>query len=143
MFKKILVAVDGSSNSDRAVEAAAALAGAARTGLVICHAFHIPDHYRSDLADSLEDALREDAEDILDHASRVATAADVQAETRLLSKGHPAEAVLAFADEIQADLIVVGIRGRTPDTARSMGSVSSAVSSGASCSVLLVRKAAS
>ena len=139
MFEKILVAVDGSTNSDRAVEAAAEVARAHGSTLSICHAFHIPDHYKADLADELEEALEGDAEKILAHAAGVAEEATVTAETRLLKKGHPAEAIVAYAGELGADLIVVGVRGRTPDQGRAMGSVSAAVIEQASCSVLLVR----
>jgi nucleotide-binding universal stress UspA family protein len=140
MFDRILVAVDGSTNSDRAVEAAAELARAHGSTLSICHAFHIPDHYKADLADELEDVLEGDAEKILSYAAGVAEKAKAAATTRLLKKGHPAEAVVAYAVELGADLIVVGIRGRTADQTRAMGSVSAAVSEQASCSVLLVRR---
>lgn len=140
MFDRILVAVDGSTNSDRAVEAAAELARAHGSVLSICHAFHIPDHYKADLADELEDVLEGDAEKILSYAAGVAEKAKAAATTRLLKKGHPAEAVVAYAVELGADLIVVGIRGRTADQTRAMGSVSAAVSEQASCSVLLVRR---
>ena len=140
MFDRILVAVDGSPNSDRAVEAAAEVARTHGSTLSICHAFHIPDHYKADLADELEEALEGDAEKILSYAADVAEKARVAATTQLLKKGHPAEAVVAYAVELGADLIVVGVRGRSADQARAMGSVSAAVSEQASCSVLLVRR---
>jgi nucleotide-binding universal stress UspA family protein len=139
MFKTILVAVDGSVNSDRAVEAAAEVAKAHGTGLNVCHAFHIPEHYKTDLADELEEALIADARRILDHAASVADRAGVSANTKLLRKGHPTEAIVTYAQEISADLVVVGVRGRTPDQGRAMGSVSSAVAEQSKCSVLLVR----
>ncbi len=139
MFDRILVAVDGSVNSDRAVEAAADIAKVRGSALSICHAFHIPEQYKTDLMDELEEALVEDAEKILAHAAAVAERVGTGATTRLLKKGHPAEAIVAQAVEIGADLIVVGVRGRTSDRARAMGSVSAAVSEQARCSVLLVR----
>ena len=139
MFDRILVAVDGSTNSDRAVEAAAGIARIHGSALSICHAFHIPEHYKTDLIDELEDALEGDAEKILSHAAGVAEKGNVTAETKLLKKGHPTEAIVAYAGELEVDLIVVGVRGRTPDQARSMGSVSAAVTEQAGCSVLLVR----
>ena len=139
MFERILVAVDGSTNSDRAVEAAAEMARTHGSTLSICHAFHIPDHYKADLADELEEALEGDAEKILSHAAGVAEKTAVTAETRLLKKGHPTEAIVAYAVELGVDLIVVGVRGRTPDQGRAIGSVSAAVAEQAGCSVLLVR----
>jgi nucleotide-binding universal stress UspA family protein len=140
MFRKILVAVDGSNNSDRAVEAAAEIAVAHGSEFTICHVFYIPEYYRSDLSGPLRDAVREDAEQILDHARRVATDAGVEADTRLLKEGHPADAILALAEDLDVGLIVVGVRGKTPDQARPMGSVSGAVAERANSSVLLVRR---
>ena len=139
MFDRILVAVDGSTNSDQAIEAAAGVARAHGSTLNICHAFHIPEHYKTDLVDELEEALEGDAEKILSHAADVAERANVTAETKLLKKGHPTEAIVAYAGELGINLIVVGVRGRTPDQARAMGSVSAAVAEQASCSVLLVK----
>jgi nucleotide-binding universal stress UspA family protein len=139
MFERILVAVDGSLNSDRAVEAAAEVAKAQGAELSVCHAFHIPEQYKTDLMDELEEALTADASRILKHAENVAERAGVTAKTKLLRKGHPTEAIVAYAGEIEADLIVVGVRGRTPGQGRAMGSVSAAVAEHAACSVLLVR----
>jgi nucleotide-binding universal stress UspA family protein len=140
MFKNILVAVDGSTNSDRAVEAAADMAREHDSALTVCHAFHVPEHYKTDLVDELEEALEADATRMLSHAVAVAEKAGVTAEKKLLCKGHPAQAIVAFAEKMGADLIVVGVRGRTPDQGRSMGSISSAVSQSAGCSVLLIRR---
>jgi nucleotide-binding universal stress UspA family protein len=139
MFERILVSVDGSPNSDRAVEAAAEVARVHGSTLNICHAFHIPEQYKTDLVDELEEALVGDAEKILSHAARVAEKAGVTAETKLLKKGHPTEAIVAYAGELGVDLLVVGVRGRTPDQGRAMGSVSAAIAVQANCSVLLVK----
>lgn len=140
MFEKILVAVDGSPDADRAVRAGAEIAKAEGGRLVLGHVSCLPEHYRSHLVDELEEAIRADGEKILEHAVRVAQEAGVQVEARLLEKDHAAEAVLELALEIEADLIVIGVRGRTPDQVRALGSVSEAVTRGAQTSVLLVRR---
>jgi nucleotide-binding universal stress UspA family protein len=140
MFKKILVAVDGSSDADRAVRAASELAEAHGSELHVCHVFHIPDHYRADLADPQEDAIRQDAEDILEHACSVARREGIDATGHLLTEGHPSEAILDLAEELGAGLVVVGERGRSTDERRALGSVSAAVTQSARCSVLLVRR---
>jgi nucleotide-binding universal stress UspA family protein len=140
MFKSILVAVDGSGDSDRAVHAAVEMAGAHEAEFHICHVFHIPHHYVSDLAEGLRSAIRKDGEDTLAHAARIAQSAGVEASTHLVSEGHPAEAVVALAEELGVDLIVVGVRGKSPDRTRALGSVSGAVAQHAHTSVLLVRR---
>jgi nucleotide-binding universal stress UspA family protein len=140
MFKKILVAVDGSSDSERAASAAAELAKAHSSELHVCHVSHIPEHYRADLAEPLRAAIRKDGEDILAHAVRVAERQGIKAAQHLIKEGHPAEAIVKLAERLEVGLIVVGVRGRTPDQMRAMGSVSDAVLHAAKCSVLVVRR---
>lgn len=139
MFSKVVVAVDGSVNSDRAVDAAAELARAHGSELIVCHVFYIPEYYRADLSGSLRESVRSDAEKILQHATDVLARAGAPAQARLLSTGHPAEAIVELAKEEGANLIVAGVRGKSPDEARAMGSVSSEIADRADCSVLLVR----
>ncbi len=54
-------------------------------------------------------------------------------------EGKPAQVILEFAQEWKADLIVMGSHGKTGFSKLLLGSVSLAVTSHASCSVLLVR----
>jgi nucleotide-binding universal stress UspA family protein len=140
MFDKILVGVDGSRDADAAVRAAARVAGIEGASIDVCHVFQIPDHYKADLDDAVEDALRKDGEDALEHAVRVAAEAGVEARSHLLSKSDAADAVLELAKSLGVSLIVGGVRGRSRDAVRPLGSVSEAVSQGAKCSVLLVRR---
>ncbi|MFH1501775.1 MAG: universal stress protein [Candidatus Eisenbacteria bacterium] len=144
MFERILVAVDGSLDADAAVRAATAMAAAGGasggSSVDICHVFQIPEQYRADLDDAAEDALRKDGEDALAHAVRVAAEAGVKARPHLLDEADPAEAVLELASSLDASLIVLGVRGKSADMVRPLGSVSTAVSQRAGCSVLLVRR---
>lgn len=140
MFSRILVAVDGSSDSDRAIRAATDIATAHGSAVTICHVSYIPNHYREDLVAGLRDSIREDGRRILDHAARVAAQSGVEATTRLITKGHPADGILALAEEIDASLIVAGVRGKTEDRRTALGSVSSALATRANCSLLLVRR---
>jgi nucleotide-binding universal stress UspA family protein len=140
MFRKILAAVDGSPNSDRALEAAVELATFEGAELTVCHAFSIPEQYKTDLRDELEEGLTADADSILSHATQLAAGAGIDAASSLLEQSPPAEAIAAFAEELGADLIVAGVRGRTPDDTRPMGNVSRAIAEKAPCSVLLIRR---
>lgn len=60
------------------------------------------------------------------------------AEARVL-EGSPASEIVAHAEEIGAELVVVGTRGRTGLARLALGSVAERVIRGASCSVLAVR----
>jgi len=141
MFSRILVAVDGSTHSDRAVQVGAEMAAGCGCGLILCHVFYIPEHYRADLTADLRAAIRKDGEDILAHAARVAKESGAQAQSRLLEEWHPAEAVIACATEEGVDLIVAGARGKTRDAIRALGSVSWTIAKLAVCSVMIVRGA--
>lgn len=61
---------------------------------------------------------------------------DVRGE---LLQGHPAEAILSFADQEQVDLVVMGSRGQSTTTRLLLGSVSDAVIHHAHVAVLVVR----
>jgi nucleotide-binding universal stress UspA family protein len=54
-------------------------------------------------------------------------------------EGHPAETILQFSRDWDADLIVMGSHGRTGLNKLMLGSVSLAVVSHAPCSVVIVR----
>ncbi len=140
MFEKVLVAVDGSLDSDRAVRAAADIVRTHGSEFHICHVFHIPESYVTDLGPALRAAVEKDGEDILAHAASLAKQGGAKTTTHLLEKGHPAEGVLDLAEKLHVELIVVGVRGKTVDQIRSLGSVSTAVARQAKCSVLLIRR---
>jgi len=68
----------------------------------------------------------------------VARAAGVEVRTHPI-QGDPAEAILSVAEEIKADLIVVGNKGMTGARRYILGSVPNNVSHHAPCSVIIVR----
>lgn len=53
--------------------------------------------------------------------------------------GHPSEQIVDFAEEMNAELIVMGHRGRNPIARWLVGSVARAVIDHANCPVLVVR----
>ncbi len=86
MFKRIIVAVDGSSTSTRALRAAISLAKEQQAQLSIAHvvdlvAYNVESPY--DLTE-YEVAVRKSGEQILKRAMAVANKAGVDAKTRLL-----------------------------------------------------------
>jgi len=65
---------------------------------------------------------------------------DLQAKCRVV-EGFPAATILSIAEELQAELIVIGTRGNTGLKRVLLGSVAEAVVRHAACSVLVVRLA--
>ena len=138
---RFLVATDGSAHADRAVALAARWAGATRDADVcVVHAVHVPAlayGAASELA-ALEDSLDEAGRATLARAAASFEAAQVHVTTRLL-RGDPAAEIAAAANEANADVIVLGCRGRGQLHGLLLGSVSERVLHTASRPVLIVR----
>ena len=139
----IVVGYDGSENARSAVEAAADLV--APEGVV-----HVVTAYRIPTANDVERLWRELPEEFRagfdplagpasdrDEAVSVLEQRGVRCEGHLRD-GDPAGAILDFADEVDADLIVVGSRGLGRATRFVRGSVSSKVAGHATTSFLVI-----
>lgn len=137
MFTIVVVGADGSATARRAVEAAAQVA--AQFG----SALHIVTAYKSEkvTGGSLPGEFahltsRTDADALLQDLTFAARHFGVEATTHD-SEGDPVEAIVAVAERVGADLVVVGNRGMK-GVRRVLGSVPNSVAHGAPCSVLIV-----
>lgn len=148
MYKRILVAVDGSSTSDAALREALALARDAQARLRIVHVidspYDYPDvmfgHVAGDLED-LQQAWQKAGQAVLDQALRVARQIPFEAEAALIETAGR-RLPEAIVDEVRswgADLIVVGTHGRRGLDRLLLGSVAEGISRTSPVSVLLVR----
>jgi len=88
-----------------------------------------------------QEALDKRAQKILDHYKKALEDRGVTGVKTILRKGHPAEEILATAKEEDAEMIVIGSRGKRT-TRLFMGSVSREVANGAEVPVLLVPSSA-
>jgi nucleotide-binding universal stress UspA family protein len=145
MFKHILIPVDGSSAANAALEKAVQLAGLTGAAVTVLTVFR----HHGMLEGSLSMVRRDDPgllDDILrEHATKIAETAKVRAhemgatQARAFVKNGPvARSILAFAEEHDVDLIVVGSRGAGTVDKYLLGSVSHKVTSVAGCPVLVV-----
>ena len=126
MFGRIVVGVGKTDSAKRAAQVATDLAQ--RYGATV----HIVMAFDKG-GGSLDSPARKDAEAFL--RSMVSTSpVDMQPHA---IPGDPAETVLMVAEEVGADLIVVGNRGMQGKR-RLLGSVPNSVAHGASASVLIV-----
>ena len=145
MFTRIVVGTDGSDTAAEAVRRAVDLAKLSGAQLSIVSAYEpiskrrVEEEQHDAPADvQHEFGPREDVNLVLDAAAAAARKEGVEVQTHPV-EGEPAEAILDGAEEIDADLIVVGNKGMTGARRFLLGSVPNKVSHHAPCSVLIVR----
>ena len=139
MFKRIIVAVDGSDHSDKALEYAKGLAESFNSTIWLVHAFpHTSDLIGYDEYEQLVARREGVGQAILDEARKKLGDGDYEIHEELL-EGPAAEAILSVAQTREADLIVMGSRGRGSLQGLLFGSVGSKVAHYATCPIMLIR----
>ena len=137
----IVVGVDDSERSAIAARKASRLAQWLDADLHVVYVTHIPTAMLAVLAgvpagtaeftDAQREAVWDQVGPILDvGGARV---------TRVEIDGYPADALVEYADEVEAGLIVVGSRGRGDFAALVLGSTSHRVINQATCDVLIAK----
>jgi len=141
-MNKILIATDGSESAHEAVEFGLDLAAEQNAKAFIVHVAPLVDvmPYANFgyVAPTLPHEFDEHDRELLQEAVELAAEKGVDVKTTLL-KGRPADEIVAFADSIAADLIVVGSRGHGAITSALIGSVSRGVLNESRLPVLIVR----
>lgn len=138
MYRRILVAYDGSEPSQKAFERAldlAALNKAELYVLTVVRALEIADDVE---AEAVIENSREYHQKLLVPLQRVTAEKGVKAHFEV-GVGHPAEQIIYDADRHNVDLIVLGHRGRSKFARLLLGSVSKVVTQYANREVLVVR----
>lgn len=138
MIETVVVATDGSASVGRAVAVATDLA--ARFDAEVHALYVLPE---DELAGAPED-VRESMRSSLSEAGEEALAAvRAAAETPVVPKtrtGRPAAEIIAYAREIDADVVAIGTRGRHGEHRLLLGSVAEEVVRRCPIPVLSVRQ---
>jgi len=146
-FKTIVAAVDFSPTSLRAVERAAMFAAKDGAELHLLHVFAAPwhqlhyraptpltpPHQQKQYRDGLERRLAEFCRPVLEAHAGLRTRTIVQDDS-----GHRS-GIVEYAGKVQADLIVLGTRGRTNLRDLLLGSTAEKVLEESKCSILAVK----
>lgn len=142
---RILLAMDGSESSTEARDLVAALPWPEATAITVVTAYELPLTWVSGAAvtggewmETAEQDLRRQLDEDLGEVVRPLEGRGWTVDSRVVD-GRPASVIMAVADEIDADLIVMGSRGRGAMRAMLLGSVSAEVAGNAERSVLVVR----
>jgi len=145
MYRRILVAIDGSDTSKSALREALQLAKDGKSALRVLHVLDLVT-FSTDTPSGFaayEEALRVGGEQMLSDASDMAEKAGVKCETKLLEleeRGRRiAEEIAGDAEGWRADLIVIGTHGRRGMSRLFLGSVAESLVRIAPAPVLLVR----
>lgn len=140
MFRKVLVANDGSEGAKKALQGAVDLAKHYGAELhEICIEEHLP-HYAATIGEVLETK-----QEATEYFRQVTRDAELLAEThgiRLTSHvvpGHVVEAIVQFVKEHGFDVLVIGFMGHSRIFDRIWGGTSQNLTRLASCSVLIVK----
>ena len=141
---KVLLATDGSEEAELATRAAVEMCEGTGSELHIVYVEPLPDFMKNghgtpgfdrELYEMIEEEARETLRKLV---WRVKVAGGTVAKAHL-GMGAVAEEIVAFADELEADLIVVGSRGLRGIRRTLAGSVSESVFRHARCPVMVIR----
>jgi len=147
-IKRILVAIDGSQNAQRALEAAVDMAKHLKAELRIAHVVYVPTLFwtmgmpgSAVPTDKIEADAERAARGLLARAVRFAKDSGVaNAKDELVTDlVSPYQGIVQLAERDAADLIVVGTRGLGGFKRLILGSVANSVLHYATCSVLVTK----
>ncbi|MES3161059.1 MAG: universal stress protein [Halorubrum sp.] len=144
MYDRILFPTDGSKGVDRATDHAIDAADRYDATLHVIYVVDtdIINAYPGDEfvhgAEGAEETLEETGEEALEAVDEQATAAGVDAVTRMIY-GVPDEEILRYIDTEDIDLTVMGSKTRPGDYRRMLGSVTERVSRQSTAPVSIVK----
>jgi len=141
-FQKILVAYDGSKQSEKAIQQAIALTKAEPSSVLeVIHVYQIPAYIVGEALMSLPPKLNQEVYDYAESVVRNAQdqVSSIPGASVVLREGDPARTIVEYAEETQCDLIVIGSRGLGAFKEFVLGSVSHNVVQLAKISVMVVK----
>ena len=138
-LKKILVPVDGSDYSTRAVDAAIALASMTNGEILVIHCHRpFPMILGEPYYQKAIDKIMKRSDELLEPYRNILQISGISFADRIL-EGPAANAICEVAKLENADIIVMGSRGRNELEGLLLGSCTHRVLSMAPCPVLVVR----
>lgn len=138
-YRRIMLAVDLTEESNHVAECALALANAFDAELHVVHVIEpLSLAYGGDIPMDLSTVQEQIHEQAKSHLAEFANGLSVPADRQYLIFGRPESEIQRMAESKEADVIVVGSHGRH-GLALLLGSTANGVLHGANCDVLAVR----
>ena len=145
MFKRIVVPFDGSKGAAKALEMAVGLQKLCDSDLLLVTVYRHHSYLEASLSmvrveepENLDDVLRGHAKAVIEHGKKEAAQLGATKVRGFVRNGPVARGIVAFADEHDADLIVLGSRGLGSIEGYLLGSVSHKVTGLSEIPVLVV-----
>ena len=145
IFRKIMLATDGSESVRKAVDSAIEIAKSSNAKLYAVHVIALGDYYSSmplsidaEWIKAMEEHLRIQGKEATDYVENAGRAANVEVEPVIL-EGNPANEIVDFAEKNDIDLIVMGTQGKTGIQRFLIGSVAENVVRHSTKTVLVVK----
>ncbi|MFC0472350.1 universal stress protein [Halalkalibacter kiskunsagensis] len=138
MFKEIVVAIDGSVQSLRAADRAIELAKISRAYVYVVYAVDSTTSKADVLSTWNSLGITQERKKKFKSVEQCAEKEGVSYEVKII-RGEPANAIVNFAQEVEANLIVIGSRGLSQLQQLVLGSVSHKVLKRATCPVLVIK----
>ena len=125
---KILVAIDGSKNSNRGLVKAIDIAQSRGSTIVGLNVINVPiSYFLHKSKTKIKTESVKNAEKILDSAKKKCLKANVNFESKMIPGGEPGYDIVKYANRNNIDLIVIGARGLHPLIEVFLGSTSNYV----------------
>jgi nucleotide-binding universal stress UspA family protein len=138
MFKKILVAFDGSKPSEKALDAAIELAKRFGSEIYLVSVITLPDY--AVLKNEVTDVEEEEGQFYQGLQNKAIESRKTEVDIKsVIIYGHPTDRIVDYAKSQNFDLIVVGSRGLSTTKRFFLGSVSDKISHFSPCPILIVR----
>jgi nucleotide-binding universal stress UspA family protein len=143
IFKKIMVATDGSEHVRTAIDSAIEIAKLSEAKLYAIHVitlgfYSITHSINSEWENAMKDQLIKEGHDAIAYVENAGRNANVEVESVIL-EGSPAEEIIDFAEKNDIDLIVMGTHGMSGIQSFLLGSVAENVVRHSKKPVLIVR----
>jgi len=139
MYRRIVVGLDGSDGARQALAAAIELAVLTQAELFLISVEELPRY-----ADSIDEINGEQRaaqrffrtihKDAMERAVRAGAIAHVE-----MRAGHPGQVLPQYAQDVGADLLVIGHSGHSAIWGKLLGTTADKITDHAPCSVLVVR----
>jgi len=143
MYKKILLATDGSEDASKAVEHAVWVANNSNAELIVLHVLEtskLPEIEQLTTESAVRELLTKEAKRVFNQVSKMLKDCGCNVKvTYKRESGNPADMILKTAEKERIDMIIMGTAGRHGLSRFWLGSVAENVVRYAPCPVLVVK----